>query len=581
MVWTVIAYCTLAGPTDSVGMDSVFVRCTMVDALQPASEISALSGSGMGNSLVLKSSLPARQYGATGVATFAVRGTAAHQNQVLWNGVNINNALLGQVDLNQVAVSSMASVHVNESSNASLIGSGAVGGTLYINNSLLFENFKQLELGAEVGNYGMKTGTIMASLGSKRYFLGLNGRLGQYQNNYRIAALDNSRLTNASSEYKAMDAVVGFKLKYGLLKWAGQYVNTDRNLPNYATNTWAGGLQNQSLRNVIEYINQTKKRMHSILVSAVKDKYNYSDFTMPQYKGTRSVSYTARYNFNYTLAKQWYLQSMLEGALDVGTVYNEMRELKRGALAAAVYYKPNKHILGLQQRWDAVANKYIYKGLYEYNAGNKRYYLTVGNTFRNATLNELYWATDVKRELLPEMGNVAEIGTRVMRKLVTWNALIYARAMRNEIMWVPNNGTSIPINIGKNKVIGIDFMGTIQWNWRAAKFNSINNVKLWNAYYDGNTKAVLNSLVYNSLTATAHNKWVTIVSKFQNSALPYMAAVNVPFYYSLDACIGWQVKNFNTIIGINNITNRVNYLIGNQQLVRRNILIEIKYTLKK
>ncbi|MCC6370193.1 MAG: Plug domain-containing protein, partial [Bacteroidia bacterium] len=79
-----------------------------------------------------------KSYGPGALASTALRGGNAAQTAVLWNGFNLQNAMLGQTDLSLLPSVLFENVEIEYGGSSSLWGSGAVGGSIRLNNTPLF-----------------------------------------------------------------------------------------------------------------------------------------------------------------------------------------------------------------------------------------------------------------------------------------------------------------------------------------------------------------------------------------------------------------------------------------------------------
>ncbi len=79
-----------------------------------------------------------KEYGRGMLSTVAFRGTTSSQTAVIWNGININSQMNGSTDFNTISSSDYNSVSVKAGGGSVIYGSGAVGGTVHLNNDLAF-----------------------------------------------------------------------------------------------------------------------------------------------------------------------------------------------------------------------------------------------------------------------------------------------------------------------------------------------------------------------------------------------------------------------------------------------------------
>lgn len=97
-----------------------------------------------------------KTYGQGHLATASFRGTAASHTKVLWNGVELNNPMLGQADFSQIPVAIAGSVSLAHGGAGISSGSGSLGGSINIENNPDWSNELQVSLkqtAASFGNY--------------------------------------------------------------------------------------------------------------------------------------------------------------------------------------------------------------------------------------------------------------------------------------------------------------------------------------------------------------------------------------------------------------------------------------------
>ena len=68
-------------------------------------------------------------------STVSMRGTAASQTAVSWNGVGINSLTMGQTDFSQIPLFFFDYAELAPGGESSLYGSGAIGGSVDLRNS--------------------------------------------------------------------------------------------------------------------------------------------------------------------------------------------------------------------------------------------------------------------------------------------------------------------------------------------------------------------------------------------------------------------------------------------------------------
>ncbi len=82
----------------------------------------------------VNSSVFIRNYGPAALSSASLRGGNSSQSPVLWNGFNIQNPMLGQNDFSQLPVFIFDQAGVEYGGSAATWGSGAMGGSIHLNN---------------------------------------------------------------------------------------------------------------------------------------------------------------------------------------------------------------------------------------------------------------------------------------------------------------------------------------------------------------------------------------------------------------------------------------------------------------
>ncbi|MEL6718809.1 MAG: Plug domain-containing protein, partial [Bacteroidota bacterium] len=75
-----------------------------------------------------------KSYGLGSLATSSIRGGSAGHTLVLWNGLPLQSPMLGLLDLSLLPLNAVEEVSLQKGGNTALWGSGAIGGTVGLNN---------------------------------------------------------------------------------------------------------------------------------------------------------------------------------------------------------------------------------------------------------------------------------------------------------------------------------------------------------------------------------------------------------------------------------------------------------------
>jgi hypothetical protein len=110
-----------------------------------------------------------KSYGRGSSATASFRGTAATHTQVLWNGMNLNSPMRGMADLSLLPVFFTDEVYLLHGGSSMTKGSGALGGSIHLENSPDWSSAFNLEGLAETGSFYSRKGFLKVKLGGRQF----------------------------------------------------------------------------------------------------------------------------------------------------------------------------------------------------------------------------------------------------------------------------------------------------------------------------------------------------------------------------------------------------------------------------
>src|SRR6187402_1409091 len=109
--------------------------------------------SSLTNLLNYNSVLYFKEQGRGMASTVSFRGTTAAQTAVIWNGINVNSLLNGSADFNTFSSPDFNTVSVKAGGGSVSYGSGAIGGSVHLNNNLVFSNKFENDLRLDYGSF--------------------------------------------------------------------------------------------------------------------------------------------------------------------------------------------------------------------------------------------------------------------------------------------------------------------------------------------------------------------------------------------------------------------------------------------
>lgn len=426
-----------------------------------------------------------KQYGMTGSSTISRRGADANQTQVNWNGIPVNNVMLGMTDFNTLLTWGNTDLFLVDGGNSPTVGSGSMGGTIFMRNSAQFGAQNKFTSRGKIllskGSFGERNFGAELGVSNNRCFLAVTAGRFDRSNTFSFAdkGLDIPlrRMENARSEQGLIRGVLGYRKGKHYLKGVSEWVSMQRQL-GLALGSFQplGKQEDGNFRSVVEYIYQPNQYWSAThRMGYIQDEIEY--FETPKLViGSKSLAKTL--HFQSEIYKQW---GNWNGFL--GTDIQYQKANSEYYLGWANRTLPAS-LLGIN--WANESLSAVFNARYEWHekvptAGLSICYKTskwisikanAHNSFRRPNLNDLFWITgNMTRELKPEKGWGVEGGLD-MRRIFTkrWSisteATVYYRTLDQPILWVPNGSFWYPVNLeGGGKYAGIQWAASSRWKF--------------------------------------------------------------------------------------------------------------------
>lgn len=419
--------------------------------------------SSLTNLLNYNSVLYFKEYGRGMTSTVSFRGTTAAQTAVVWNGINVNSLLNGSADFNTFSSTDFNTISVKAGGGSVSYGSGAIGGTVHLNNNLVFKNNFENDLRLDYASFNTIGVNYKMAISNKKWSTQVGFSRNSSDNDYDYVGLytwKGVQRKNENGEYAttSLSANVGYKVKpNAVLTFYSQSSNTDRNLSLVSESDSKTKYINTFSRNLLEY-NETKDRLSSNYKAAyLTEQYQYfSDIESNNFSFGKSESLIAKMDFGYQLIESIKLNGILDynrtkgfgtsfgdntrqiGAISIKTVeqHNEkwQNELGFRKEASSDYESPFLFSLG---------SSYIFNSFYNLKVNLSR-------NFRIPTFNDLYWETGGNPDLQPESSYQAEVGNVFSYKKFKLTETLYFMKIEDMISWSPLDGSNwSPENINR------------------------------------------------------------------------------------------------------------------------------------
>ena len=502
--------------------------------------------------------------GVGGLKTVSVRGLSANHTAVLYDGVQINDAENGQVDLSKLNLNNVQeiSLYIGQPPGicmpARSFASSSVLSVKTVQPNLTTSKPYQVTAGMKAGSFGLVNPYLQ----------------WQQRINNNWSFIVNSYLENANGQYKyktnavGADSVhtrsnddIGARQVDGALYWARtdsnkfnlhiNYYNSERGIPGsvvlYNPTVSRDRLWNHDFFMQTGYERLWHNSLHLLVNAKFSKNYlRYLDpdyfnnegrldqrFTQHEYYGSTALAYhlTPKWEVSYiadlsvnnldaNLANFSYptrvtLLNVLASNLNIGKLQlqgsllntNITESVKSGAVAPARnVYSPT--LMATFQPLNKT-NLQI-RGFYKY-------------IFRNPTFDELYYSAIGNTTLKPEYTKQFDLGTTYTKALngffnyITFTADAYYNNVTNKIVFIPKDAFNRSIqNFGKVEIKGLDIGLKTQAipakDWKASLAVNYSYQQVLNVT-DPASSVYLNQLPYtpkNTVSLNAGMDWVNI-----------------------------------------------------------------------
>ncbi len=593
MMLAVLTLGLFGQPTDTmVKVDTVYLFSLPEHiSNQGSTVINLKSGQSLGGSLA-NTAFFTKNYGPSGISTLGLRGTQATQTQVIWHGIPINSPMLGQTDLQTLNSNPMDQISLNQSANASALGSGAIGGSINISRNVEFNQGYKQSTWLGTGNLGAYQAGSQQAYSWKKTRIGAGASWSTIANDHPIKLngetqnLNNASVTQASFNFNLAHKFVS----NAMLRTIVEFSHVLREIPKFSNNLDHNILDFKSQRIMAEGLFGKKKLKHGFTAGYVQELYSFQ-IPLLQTDQSQSALYHLKYWAKREIAKNLQTEIIAEYGYNKGTsagyMVNTYQHQSLPAGVVSVTFSPNKWVLNVQNRYDIATNKDIARLSAETTVFGNRIYLNAGNTFRRPTLNELYWNSNSARNIKSETGIFAELGFGLKKKLYSLNLSGFARKMSNEIIWIPNQNNTIPINLSQSHTEGMSIQAKVKQkigdvNFEINTQQEIVNTLSRNTFSDQWNQTIFIPAYTQYTDIRASYKKLIISSGLKYTSFTYTNQENtevVDGFYLINIQAEFNYKKWQIQGSMNNVNNQIYYIIPSQQMPTRQMNIKLIYTI--
>lgn len=411
-----------------------------------------------------------RQYGPAGMGTISRRGADPSQVLLLWNGLAVNNPMLGMTDLSLLQTFGQNEITFAEGPNAAFYGSGSVGGTLSVHSAAIRDTGVHVQAALSAGSFGFWSAGSETGYKYRKGFWNVNltGQGAANRFPYRLSQTERElhRMYNSDLFTGGLRLSGGWSLKHWNFSTHAEYQRSERGLGvTPATTALQGRQQDDNVRLVGEAAYHRGGHRWVNRIGIIADHFIYTN------------QQTGNHDSSLSLNRQWQSEwffgnDRIRGVAGADVVwvtghthhYAHVNDRIYPAQFLSLAIPGKRGVVAANFRWEWFEK--MPSGSLSVEQGFGKHIkarANVGNSFRRPTLNDLFWAGGGNIHLKYETGASAEAGLNLHKETKRIQSELsvtaWTRFLLNPIVWLPENNVWQARNMDRGDYRGCQITG--------------------------------------------------------------------------------------------------------------------------
>jgi outer membrane cobalamin receptor len=486
-----------------------------------------------------------KNYGSGGTATSSFRGTSAGHTQVTWNGININDPMLGQSDFSLLPSGMVDNVMISFGGASMDLGTGAIGGIINLGNEPSWNKKLDIDATTGFGSFGRYSGLIKVSTGSNLFQSVTRAYLNFGKNDFRYLDTEakpeplwKTRENNQVSQKGLMQELY-FRKSNNTLSARFWYQTTERDLPGSTLYGYAGERQSdESLRSLIDY-NIIKGRSEFFTSGALMfTNLNYTSQLYSIESENKTKTLVLKGGITTPLGQYTKLKLVVSDEFNAieSNNYNESTSINTASVTVSAERKKGKRYGAVVLLRETLDNETLlipdFSCGFEYRVIRGEEHYLKFNLSRNSkipSMNDRYWNPGGNPDLKNEYAYSYELGYKldqVISPTLTLGSEInyFNNYIRDMIQWLPGESYFwVAENIRSINSSGLELTASVKYKLNSLTFDINAGYSFTRAFEIGSEIAENNGnqLIYvpenkghGSLSVSYKNFYTTWVTSF-------------------------------------------------------------------
>lgn len=526
--------------------------------------------------------------GATSSPSF--RGTGAPRTAFVWNGINVNSIFLGQGDINNLNPLSYDNVGIKFGGGSVIYGSGAIGGSVHLNNTLDFDKGFHGTLFSEYASFGTLNSLIKAKYSNEKLSFSFSANHSRSDNDYEVSE---KKFINQNGEYQNTGFNLGLAYKIdpnNEFYLQSQHYDSDQHYPIFDENQTKTKYQVQTLRSLAGWKLNSGKIKNDLKLVYLEDNFQYfGDINKAKSSGGIGKQYIVRNDLDYLVSKHSSFNLISEYQYNQGEGYQSgILNPKRNQVNLSLLSRngnQEKFYWELGAKYDFVEG---YESPFLFSASGKYkindWYQTsinISRNFKAPTFNDLYWQPGGNPDLRAETSYQAEMSHYFSYENFKLGITPYYISIKDMIVWIPmTSAIWSPKNINNVDAYGLETELSFSKNWTNQHFKSQISYS-YTRSVDLETKKQLSYVPFHQINFNTDYRYKIVGVFFQalyNSKrfTDNVEGNSLDDYLVLNAGININVfKNMELGFKVNNIANQIFETVNYYYMPKRNYAVNL------
>lgn len=575
----------------------------------------------LGEVLQENANLYVKSYGIGSMASISMRGTNSTQSNLIWNGIALNSAFNGGVDLSLFPTIFIDEIEVQYGLNSMQYGSGGLGGAISFYTQPDFKEKRKVNFQQKVGSFALYNTHLKLDFGTDKFKSVSRIVYSKAENDFEYLNFSKyqrpkEKVQNAALEQMGILQSFYYQLSENKLLSADiWWYHSDRNLPPLMSSLkFKEGQKDETWRTILSYTNYYNKAKLKITTAFLKDEINYFN------ERAKSESHIDVMDWkNYAELEQKWGEN-IEASFRLNANYNRLLSVENesdktdrkaiGAMAQVQYnFLPKWSFIGNLSEEILVDETDFLYGFVELNynpslaANEYIIYTRAGKNVKYPNLNDLNWKPGGNPNLKAEHNQAIEVGVRQSKNWFSSkykNSLdlsSYYSTIDNYILWQPTiYGYWEAKNLKAVKLRGIEGRFKISNNFAKLKKKFSMNYTYTQALNTQanfkNDASVNQQLVYipeHQFNLMGYLSYLNYYIKYNFNLMGarYITSDNsdyLPYYKLSDLTLGkkfsYKTHDFNFSFSVLNLMDENYQAILYRPMPGRNFLVTLNYTVK-